>query len=249
MSKKIMQELTAIKLILAKLIGTSDQPAKERFSQDALDNAARQFQKLAIERGEWIEESDISKFIKGAPYKAGVFIRTEFGFANCFKRGRSYYYSKEDLIALAKELKDRNVELRRYMEYRADEEKFRKSLQTVPVGKLGKRRKRNFNVSFDIQDIVESSPKAPPAEVIKADLERLKQEFFEYKLSDYVDIYSGNHAMMKHVYYFEKYIKPETKKRCRKWCESFNYANHAFKLVTNKTEKFIPVKEDDMITL
>jgi hypothetical protein len=51
------------------------------------------------------------------------------------------------------------------------------------------------------------------------------------------------------MYWFEKYLEPELRKRCRKWCENFNYANHALQEVTKKKEKFIPVKEDDMIQL
>jgi hypothetical protein len=54
---------------------------------------------------------------------------------------------------------------------------------------------------------------------------------------------------MKFIYYFEKYLAPETKKRCKRWCENFNYANHALELVTNKKEVFVPIKDEDMIQL
>lgn len=55
--------------------------------------------------------------------------------------------------------------------------------------------------------------------------------------------------MVKFSYSLKKYIKPELQQRCRKWCENFNYANHALELLTQKRTKFIPVKDDDMIEL
>ncbi len=40
-----------------------------------------------------------------------------------------------------------------------------------------------------------------------------------------------NHAMFKHIYYWDKYVNPETKKRCQNWCSQFNYAKEALKLI------------------
>lgn len=243
MNKEIVNELQAIKSILANLVGTYNMPEGERFSIDALNKAAERFQKLSIERGDWIEEWDIDKVIKSAPWKAGAFIRSEFGFSNFFKRGKKYYYNKEDLIALGKELKDRNIDLKRYSELVADEEKFQKYLASVKTSS------KKFTVPDGLSDIVTLPPKAPSAEIIKEHLNKLKEEFFKNKMSEYVDIHKGTHAMMKFEYQFDRYIKPEVKKLCRKWCDNFNYANNALKLLTNKTEKFIPVKDDDMIEL
>ena len=134
------------------------------------------------------------------------------------------------------------------MDLLADEEKFRKSLESVSVKQKGSRGKK-FLVPYDIKDIVSSPPKAPSPDVIREDIKGLKEEFFRSNLGEYINIYRGCHAMVNFEYYFEKYIRPEVKKQCRKWCENFNYANEALKLVTNKTEKFIPVKDDDMIQL
>ena len=110
MEKEILSEIRQLKAAISKLIGTSELPAKEQFSKESLDKAAKQFQKLSIERGEWIEEYIIDKYKKNARHRAGIFIRQEFGFSNYFKRGHSYYYNKQDLIALGKELKARNVD-------------------------------------------------------------------------------------------------------------------------------------------
>lgn len=249
MEKKVHSELQAIKQILSHLVGTANSPKGERFSTEALDQAARHFQKLSIDRGDWVEEWDIGKIIKDAPYnKVGAFIRTEFGFSNYFKRGKKFYYNKKDLITLSEELKTRNINLKRYCELREDELKFNKLIESASANSKGKDAKK-FTLPYDVRDIITSSPKAPSEDVIRESLVTLKQEFFHYKLSDYVDIHNGNHAMMKYEYYFQKYIKADIKSRCRKWCDNFNYANHALKLVTNKTDKFVPVKDDDMIQL
>jgi hypothetical protein len=55
--------------------------------------------------------------------------------------------------------------------------------------------------------------------------------------------------MVKFVYHFDKYLSPELKKRSRRWCENFNYANDALKLLTKKKDVFVPVKEEEMIQL
>jgi hypothetical protein len=72
MEKQIYIELQEIKSLLAKLIGTADNSADERFSIEAVEMAAKQFQKLSIEREEWVKDSDIQKYIKNAPYNAGL---------------------------------------------------------------------------------------------------------------------------------------------------------------------------------
>jgi hypothetical protein len=89
----------------------------------------------------------------------------------------------------------------------------------------------------------------PSPEIIKEDLNLLKEEFFHLKLSEYIDIYNENYAMMKYAYYFDKYLNPMLKNRSKKWCQDFNYANEALAIVTGKKEKFVPVKEEDMIQL
>lgn len=50
MEKEILSEIKQLKAAISKLIGTADLPAKEQFSTEALDKAAKQFQKLSIER-------------------------------------------------------------------------------------------------------------------------------------------------------------------------------------------------------
>ena len=247
MSTKILHEIKELKSVIAVLIGTSDLPTGEQFSKEALDKAAVQFQKLGIERGEWISDNDIDKYIKKAHYRAGAFIIQEFGFSNYFKRGRSFFFNKKDIIALAKELKERNINLGVYMEYINDQARFKKSLASAAENNKGK--KKPFKLPKGLKDFDSSPVKMPSPEIIREDIKRLKAEFFQYKLSDYVDIHSGTYAMMKHIYWCEKYLEPGLKKRCRKWCEDFNYANDALEVVTKKKEPFVPVPEEQMIQL
>ncbi len=98
MENKLLSEIKELKAILAQLVGTADLPSKERFSKEALAKAAKEFQNLSIERGEWVKDYDISKHIRNAGYRAGAFIRTEFAFTNYFKKGQVYYYNKKDLV-------------------------------------------------------------------------------------------------------------------------------------------------------
>ena len=250
MQKELLAEIKELKTAISTLIGTSDLLPEEQFSKEALDKAAKQFQKLSIERGEWVSDSDITKYIKNAHYRAGAFIIREFNFTNYFKSGRTFFFNKKDLIALAKELKERNVNLGRYMEYIDDQVRFKKSLANAAENNKDKKNKRkSFKIPADLKDFNTSPVKMPSADIIREDIKRLKEEFFQYKLSDYVDIYKDNYAMMKHIYWFEKYLEPGLKKRCRKWCEDFNYANHALEEVTKKKETFIPVQKEDMIQL
>lgn len=194
MEKLILKEFRELKAAISILIGTSNLPVKQRFSNEAIVKAAKEFQKLSIERGEWIRDDDIHKYIKSAKYRAGTFIIQQFEFSNYFKRGRDFYFNKKDLIALDKELKNRNVNLGRYMDYIEDKIKFRKNLEMAKENNKAGKNKKAFQVPYGLGDIVSSPAKAPSPDIIKQDIERLRQEFFEYNLSDYIDIYKDNHA-------------------------------------------------------
>src|SRR3954469_472807 len=117
MQKQVLDELKELRSILSHLIGTSDLESKEQFSKESLDKAARLFAKMAAQRGDWVKEDELGKYIK-ADWRAGSFIRSEFGFSACIKDGRSYLYNKKTLQKLGQELKARNIDLSRYMEYK-----------------------------------------------------------------------------------------------------------------------------------
>jgi hypothetical protein len=245
MQAQVLSELRELKSILAQLVGTADQPAQEQFSKEALTKASKLFVKMAAQRGEWVKEDELGKYIK-ADWRAGSFIRLEFGFNACIKDGRSHLYNKKALQKLGQELKARNIDLSRYMEYRRSESEFQKK---ISANKKLTKNNRPYELPSDIKDITTSPPPTPDVALVKADLKRLKDEFFQFKMSEYIDIYRNNHAMVKFVYYFEKYLEPQIKRRCKKWCDDFNYANHALELITKKKEVFVPVKEEDMIQL
>jgi hypothetical protein len=246
MQNKILEELKQLRIVITRLLGTTDLPPGEQFSTEAIKKASQQFRKMSAERDEWVKENDISKYIRNTGWSAGRFIREEFGFNAWIKNGHHYLYNKKALQMLAAELKKRNVNLGRYIEYKRSEAEFQKKLSAKKQLTKGK---RPYRLDSEVKGVTTSDIPAPSVDFVRQDLEQLKNEFFEYKMADYVDIYRGNHAMLKFMYHFEKYLEPGLKKRCLRWCENFNYANHALELITKKKEKFIPVKEEDMIQL
>jgi hypothetical protein len=98
MEDKIYTELKILRVLLSRIVGSSDLPIKEQFSSTALDKAAKEFKKLSIARGEWITESELYGYFKNANYGVGKFIRDEFGFSNFFKQGQTTYYHENDIL-------------------------------------------------------------------------------------------------------------------------------------------------------
>ncbi len=230
MEQEILSEIKALKKLLAKVVGTSDLPTRQQFSKEAIAKAAKEYEKLSIERGEWICESDIQKVIRKAPWRAGKFIIEKFQFTNYFTRGRTLYFNKKDLQALNRELKKKNINLEKYMELEDDKEKFYKYLETIK-NPTGRKKRQRFKIPEYLQDINSDPYNHPPREVVEKHIETLKQEYEKYRMVEYVDIFSGNYAMFKHIYYWDKYLDPEIKKKCKNWCSQFNYANEALKLI------------------
>ena len=227
MDDQILNELKELRHLLSRIVGTSELPLEQKFSQEALDKAAKEFQTLSIERGEWVQDDDIRKIIKGAPYRPGKFIIENFEFKNYFKRGSKHYFNKKDLQALSTELKERNINLEVYIELIEDQEKFKKYLERVPKSK-----KEPFKIPKGLKNVQKTPRPLPSVETIKSHIATLKENFKKEKLSEYIDLYqSKTHAMFKHEYYFDRYMDPIKKKRCRKWCEDFNHANEALKRV------------------
>lgn len=247
MENQILIELTAIKVCLTKLVGSPTEPSSGGFSNDLLDKAAKEFQTLSIQRGEWLRESEIDKVIKKAPYRAGIFLRETLGFTNFFKKGHDYYYNKEDLLSLAKELKERDVDLKRYMELKDDQLRFEKARSTTTQKKSTK--SKPFKLPKDAKNIPASPPVLPPVDAVRKELKALKSTFFQNNYGEYIDIYKGSYSMLKHIYFLEKYMEPGLKRQINKWCQAFNEANQLIFDITKKKEVFIPIKEEDMIQL
>lgn len=244
--EQILNEIKELKSIIAKLVGLSGQSTDKPFSTEALEKAAKLYQKLSIERGDWVNSHDINKHIKSASYNPGNFIIKELEFSNYFKRGSTYYFNKQDLISLAKELKERNIDLGRYEELKADQEKFKKYLENANKNKKGK---KAFKIEKNIKDIISEPAKLPPVEDLKAELKNLREEYLKYKLAEYIDVYRDSYAMSKHLYYIQKYIDPDVKKRINRWVTDFNKVNHLLTELKVKKETFIPIKDEDILQL
>lgn len=228
MEDQILKEIKELRLLLSKIIGTSELPAKERFSKESISKAAAEFKKLSIKRGEWITQDEISKIIKKAPYNCGKFIIDKFGFTNYFLKGRSLYFKREDIIALNNELKRRNINLEKYIELVGDQEKFIKRVASINDTK-GKKSRQPFIIPDELRDINTAPYHHPSREVIKKHIETLQEEFKIFKMAEYIDVHNGNYAMFKYIYYFDRYVDEGIKKRCKNWCSQFNYANNALK--------------------
>jgi len=228
METNILEELKQIKQILSKITGTENLPAKEKFSQKALDKAAKEYQDMVIKRGEWVSNSDLYQVSKIYSWNSGKFIIEKFGFSNYFQRGKSLYFNKKDLIALRNELKERKIDLGRYIELTEDQEKFEKYIATINLPK-GNNKKKPFEIPEGLEEI-ETKPYLISEEMIRKEIEDLKEEFRNKKLADYIDLYyRGTYAMYKYQYEFDKYLEASIKRESKNWCTRFNYANNALK--------------------
>ena len=235
MDAEILQEVKLLRQALVQIVGTSNKPADEQFSIAALEKATQEFQKLRIERGEWVEENELSKIFKDTYWRTGQFIIEHFNFTRYFKKGRSFYFNKAELQNLAKELKARDVNLARYIDYKRDSEKFKKSIAEANENTWKK--KLPYSIPIDAKNIQTTPPKIPDRKLIRDDIKNLKREFRLKGFSEYVDIYHDRYAMMKHAYYFEKYFEPGIKNECRRWIQNFNYANEALTQLKSLTKK------------
>ncbi len=224
-----LKEIQDIRKLLSKIIGTSELPTRQQFSKESLDKAADEFKKLSIQRGEWITDSQISDIIKKAPYYSGKFIIEQFGFTNYFIKGKSLYFNRKSIVALNKELRIRNINLAKYIELFRNQEKFKKYVEKANQG--AKKKENHFHLPEGLKDVNPSSY-PPPSKEISDHITSLKAEFEKFKLSDYIELYSNEtYAMFKHEYYWDRYLKPDLKKQCTKWCNEFNHANYALKKI------------------
>ena len=113
-------------------------------------------------QGEWLPEDEIHKVIRHAPYSCGNLIIEKFGFINYFKRGRTLYFKKKDLIELNKELKERNINLEKYAQLVADQEKFEELVRSINLPK-GKKTRQYYKIPEGLRDI-HSKPFSPSLE-------------------------------------------------------------------------------------
>jgi Ca2+-binding EF-hand superfamily protein len=229
MEEKIYDELKQIRRLLSQLIGTSDLPTSERFSKEAISRAAKEFQKLTIERGEWIPDNEIDKIIRTAHYCPGKFLIERMGFTNYFKWGREHYFNKKDLQALNKELKERKIHLDKYHTLFFEKERFDNLVRGIKIPK-GTKTKKHYKIPEGLQNITDRPYSQETEELARKEIETLMEEYKKFDLSEYIELYFGKtQAYYRYEYSFDRYIKPELKKYCKDWCFKFNYANTALK--------------------
>jgi len=228
---KILSEIKQIRKVLSDLVGTTDQPAKEKFSKEALDKAAKEFRKLSIVRGNWIPGDEIHRIIRRAPWNSGKVIIERFEFINYFKRGSTYYFNRKDLVELNKELKKRNIDLEKYCELLGDQERFKKYVSSILLPK-GKKTHNHFKIPEGLRDIFSKPYSVPTEDLVRNEIDILMEEYNKFDLSEYIDLFhSKTYALFKYNYSFDRYLKPELKKLCKDWCFKFNYANEALKRI------------------
>ncbi len=55
MQKEILSEIKELRTALTQVLGISNFPPDQQFLKEALNKAAKEFQKLNIERGQWVQ--------------------------------------------------------------------------------------------------------------------------------------------------------------------------------------------------
>ena len=242
MEENILKEIKQIRQLLAKLVGTSELPAGQKFSKEAIAKAAKEFKQLSVARGEWLVDYHINKVVKNAPhFRPERLLIEKFGFTNYFKQGHKYYFNRKDLVALNKELKERNINLEKYAALLEDKAKFEKSLKSINLPK-GTKTKKHYTIPEGLMDINHKPYPAPSEELVMKELDQLMEEYKKFDLSEYIELYeSRSHAFFKFEYLFDRYLKPELKKQCKAWCFKFNYANDALKKIKEEKTKSVYV--------
>jgi|SRR5450432_1256082 len=236
MQKEILQEIRDLRLMLSKIMGLENETPDKKYSEESVVNAQKLYLKMSIERGDWVKDTEICRYIKSLPWNPGTFIRKEFEFTNWIKRGHEYLYAKKDLIALGVELAARNIDCKRYKEFLDEKAAFDKRMAVLEEAKTKKI--PTWKIQKGLKNVTTTEIPKPDQEKVRAHLAELKQGFKTNKYALYIDIYKGTHAKMKRVYHYEKYLEPGIKRGCTKWIDDFNYANHALELITGKKEKF-----------
>lgn len=230
---EILSEVKALRKLMSKIIGTSDLPQTQQFSKAAIEKAAAQFQNLQIERREWVSQYDIDKVIRNFPYSGAKFLIEELKFQNYFRRGQRFYFNRNDLIALGKEFKERDLNLSRYLELKNDKAKFDAYIAKI----ISNPKKLPYVLAEDMKDVSTSNPPRPSLKLIREHLKVLKKDFTEHKMSEYIDVYRDSYAMLKDYYRFRNYVDADLKKRITKWKDDFNTAHQLLHEFGHKKRK------------
>lgn len=138
---------------------------------------------MSVERGNWVKDDDIKKYIHSLPWNPGAFIRKEFEFTNWFTRGHEYLYAKKDLTALGEELVKRNIDCKRYKEFLDDKDAFDKRM--AKHEETSTKKTPVWQIKKGLKNITTAEIPKPDPEKVRTHLEELKQEFRKNKFELY----------------------------------------------------------------
>ncbi len=213
--------LKEIKESLSIVIGTNNLPVEKQFSIEALNKAAKEFSKLRKDNNQWISGYDIPKYIKSAPYNnIGNFIREELQFSNIYTKGKSVYYYKKDIINLGNELKERNIDLARYMELKAEKERIEKAApDKYLLRKAKKIQVGRYKIHPSLKDIEAKQKIKKPLSELQSKLDALMEEYNSGNLSEHIELLGENNAFYKDFSYYG--LKDEFRKRLGRWIRAY----------------------------
>lgn len=224
MEEQVLKELKEIKDLLAHLTGTHDLPKKDRFSKAAIAKAAKEYQKLAMQRDDWIPRWKFNKVFMETPRNCEKVLIEKFKFTNYYKQGHGKIFNKTDLELLNKELKKKNINFKDYGELLLDKEKFEKKINSI---KFINSNKNHFKIPDNLENINNTHP-LPSIERVQNEINELLEDYNKFDLSEYIGLYDKQtYSMYKYDYSFDRYVDPQKKKYCKDWCFKFNYANDA----------------------
>ncbi len=232
MEDAILRELKQIRKLLSLIVGTSDLPPQQQFSKDAVAKAAREYRKLSIQRGEWVEKYNIDRVIKHAPYNnTDKILIDKFGFTAYFRFGKTLYFNKKVLQELNKELKNKNINLETYNNLLNEQEKFEKNISKI-ISSKGKKPSKYYKIPEELRDIFFTPFSEKTEQLVRAEIANLLTEYDKFGLSEYINLYEGKaFAMFKYEYSFERYLEPDIRKLCKDWCFKYNYAYYALRKI------------------
>lgn len=242
MEKQILAEIKEIKNILAHLVGTIDKPATYQFSKPALDKAAKLFKELNIVKEQWVKSHDLGEYFNGGGgFGLGKFIREEFDFCDFHMKGNTYLYNKESIINLAIELKSRNIDLTRYMGLRREQSYIEQKIKELASKNRDTRvrkalKKMPYMLHDDLRDITISDYNLPELNVVEEDIKNLMQEFEKGGYESYIWI-SGDCAYITYEDKIREYLKGVNGTKHRSWCNKFNKAHIALKIIKEHQNK------------
>jgi hypothetical protein len=191
---------------------------------------------LTTLKSQWVKQLDLGEYFPGCRDGLGKFIREEFEFSNYYTQGGAFFYDKKDIVALANELKSRNVDLSTYMELQKGKAQLHQRIETAMLKAKAKGKKKSYKLADGLKDIKISDYDFPDQEVIREDIQKLLQQFKTNNLGRYVDVFD-DYAMVKYGSQMRHYMPAKGHTLSRIWCNKYNNAHYALKIIIEHEQK------------